>query len=340
LYFKDNIERFVREILHKNHLFLQIRLQKLGTLLFIIKFDGYIVGKSNNQAGLGMSVQTKITNFKPLNTGKNEPHQNELEKAIYQSNFIRKHFDFYQWQEQYVNKFIPHNVLIAAWGDFDKGSLQFDICSSIPEIHHQQVISGCNEVSPLMSALFKKWEDNDDKWFFHEEFKIWDLGIEFLPSDKIMNELLAMRTVLVYGFRDKRSNTNVLYAFLNSHLMCETQTSTLSAIMPHLDAALRGVDCLPESKKSKADARPVMWMISERETSVLNLVVKGQTNIEVAKELFISINTVKNHLKNIYKKMHVSSRTEAVSKYLQASKSNENVVVNDHNIHHLSINIK
>ena len=88
---------------------------------------------------------------------------NTLSETIYQSNFVRKHFDFYQWQQQYVNKFIPHNVLIAAWGDVTAGTLQFDICSSIPEIHNQHLISGCDEVNPLMSALFKKWENNDDK---------------------------------------------------------------------------------------------------------------------------------------------------------------------------------
>jgi len=271
-------------------------------------------------------------------TGINAPESglNVLSETIYQSNFIQKHVDFYQWQQQYVNKFIPHNVLIAAWGDFDKGSLKFDICSSIPEIHNQQLSSGCNEINPLMSALFKKWENNDDKWFFQEEFKLRELGIDLLPADKIMSELLAMRTVLVYGFRDKRSNTNVLYAFLNSHLMYETQTSALSAIMPHLDAALRRVECLPENDESKVDIAPILSMISERESAVLNLVIQGQTNTIIAEHLFISVNTVKNHLKNIYKKMGVSSRAQAVAKYLETSNSVESSKPNN-NVHTLSV---
>jgi len=261
---------------------------------------------------------------------------NMLSETIYQSNFVRKHFDFYQWQQQYVNKFIPHNVLIAAWGDFDRGSLQFDICSSIPEIHNQQLSNGCDEVNPLMSALFKKWENNDDKWFFQDEFKLWELGLDFSAKDKLMTELLAMRTVLVYGFRDKRSNTNVLYAFLNSHLMYETQTSALSAIMPHLDAALRRVECLPENKESKVSIAPIHRLISEREAAVLNLVIQGETNIIIAEHLFISINTVKNHLKNIYKKMGVSSRAQAVARYLKTSNSTEIVESKNNNIHTLS----
>ncbi len=270
-------------------------------------------------------------------TGVNAPESglNILSETIYQSNFIRKHFDFYQWQQQYVNKFIPHNVLIAAWGDFDKGSLQFDISSSIPEIHNQQLSNGCDEVNPLMSALFKKWENNDDKWFFQDEFKIWELGLDFSPKDKLMTELLAMRTVLVYGFRDKRSHTNVLYAFLNSHLMYETQTSALSAIMPHLDAALRRVECLPANNESQVDIAPILGLISEREASVLNLVIQGETNTVIAEHLFISVNTVKNHLKNIYKKMGVSGRAQAVAKYLETSKKIESSKLKN-NVHKLS----
>ena len=259
-----------------------------------------------------------------------------LSETIYQSNFVRKHLDFYQWQQQYVSKFIPHNVLIAAWGDFAKGTLQFDICSSIPEIHSQQLSSGCNEVNSFMSALYRKWENNNDKWFFHDEFKLWELDLDFSAEDKIMTELLAMRTVLVYGFRDKRSNTNVLYAFLNSHPMYETQTSVLSAIMPHLDAALRRVDCLPENNDSSVAIAPILNMISEREAAVLNLVVQGETNTIIAKHLFISVNTVKNHLKNIYKKMGVSSRAQAVAKYLKNSNLTE-TVKSKNNIHTLSV---
>ena len=259
-----------------------------------------------------------------------------LSETIYQSNFVRKHFDFYQWQQNYVNKFIPHNVLISAWGDFGKGDLQFDVCSSIPEIHQQQLNNGCSEMNPLMSALFQKWEDNEDKWFFQEEFKLWELGLDFSADDKILTELLAMRSVLVYGFRDKRSNTNVLYAFLNSHLMYETQTSALSAIMPHLDAALRRVDCLPENNSSKVNTSPILRILSEREAAVLNLLVQGKSNPAISKKLYISVNTVKNHLKNIYKKMSVTTRAEAVAKYLEVPKP---TVINEiaNNVNRVSV---
>ena len=261
---------------------------------------------------------------------------NALSETIYQSNFIKKHFDFYQWQQQHVNKFIPHNVLIAAWGDFNQGNLEFDVCSSIPEIHNQQYTNGCDELKPLMTALFSKWEKNNDRWFFMEEFKLRDLGLEASSSDKIMTELLPMRSVLVYGFRDKRTNTNIVYAFLNSHLMYETQTSTLSAIMPHLDAALRRVDCLPAAQNVPESTTSILKRISEREFAVLELVAQGKTNTVIAAELFISVNTVKNHLKNIFKKMKVTSRAQAVAEYLNEA-TPLGVSASMNNVHMLSV---
>jgi DNA-binding NarL/FixJ family response regulator len=52
--------------------------------------------------------------------------------------------------------------------------------------------------------------------------------------------------------------------------------------------------------------------LTDREMEVLKLVAQGLNNRDIAKELFISENTVKNHIRNILEKLHLHSRMEAV----------------------------
>jgi DNA-binding NarL/FixJ family response regulator len=52
--------------------------------------------------------------------------------------------------------------------------------------------------------------------------------------------------------------------------------------------------------------------LTDREMEVLKLVARGMNNRDIAKELFISENTVKNHVRNILEKLQIHSRMEAV----------------------------
>jgi DNA-binding NarL/FixJ family response regulator len=52
--------------------------------------------------------------------------------------------------------------------------------------------------------------------------------------------------------------------------------------------------------------------LTDRELEVLKLVAQGMSNREIAGQLFISENTVKNHVRNILEKLHLHSRMEAV----------------------------
>lgn len=57
--------------------------------------------------------------------------------------------------------------------------------------------------------------------------------------------------------------------------------------------------------------------LSDREISVLNLLSDGYNYQEIAETLFIAVDTVRHHIRNIYKKLHVHSQSEAVAKAIR-----------------------
>ena len=59
--------------------------------------------------------------------------------------------------------------------------------------------------------------------------------------------------------------------------------------------------------------------VSKREHDILDLIVKGKKNKEIASQLFMSEQTVKAHITRIFKKFNVVSRTQLVSQILNAS---------------------
>ncbi len=70
----------------------------------------------------------------------------------------------------------------------------------------------------------------------------------------------------------------------------------------------------PPSKPSEESA---LEQLTEREWEALKLTAKGYTNQEIAQELVLSVRTVQSHLSNVFSKMQVGSRTEAVVQALQ-----------------------
>jgi NarL family two-component system response regulator LiaR len=61
-------------------------------------------------------------------------------------------------------------------------------------------------------------------------------------------------------------------------------------------------------------AQPLVEPLSERELEVLGLIADGLTNREIADRLFIAYGTVKRHINNIYGKLQVRHRTEAIAR--------------------------
>jgi transcriptional regulator EpsA len=130
--------------------------------------------------------------------------------------------------------------------------------------------------------------------------------------------LRGMHSLLLHGISDKRGQHDCLYVIFSSQEGFNHSTlSAMEILLPYLDNALRRVAPLPRHCPAPllpASAYGEDFGLSERETEIMGWVRKGKTNAEIGSILCISSYTVKNHLHQIFRKLDVYNRMQAVSK--------------------------
>jgi DNA-binding NarL/FixJ family response regulator len=86
------------------------------------------------------------------------------------------------------------------------------------------------------------------------------------------------------------------------------------ALMDSIRRVYAGETCIPPNLAAKLADRVSGETLSAREIEVLQRIAAGKSNKEIGAELFISEGTVKTHVKSIFSKLDVMSRTEAVAR--------------------------
>lgn len=75
----------------------------------------------------------------------------------------------------------------------------------------------------------------------------------------------------------------------------------------------RGETCIPPPLAAKLASRMSGEALTSRELDVLQLLARGRSNKEIGSDLFISETTVKTHVRSVFTKLNVMSRTEAIA---------------------------
>jgi LuxR family maltose regulon positive regulatory protein len=82
----------------------------------------------------------------------------------------------------------------------------------------------------------------------------------------------------------------------------------------HASYALSLLEAAGEAAVATLAPQPLIEPLSERELEVLRRVAAGYSNREIAQDLVVAVSTVKRHISNVYGKLEVGSRTQAVAK--------------------------
>lgn len=145
-------------------------------------------------------------------------------------------------------------------------------------------------------------------------------GIEGIPI--IKEKYPDLKIIMLTVFDD---NNNVFRAILsgaNGYLLKKTPPKKLLQAIE--DAVSGGTPMTPAIAtkvitlfKKFVPAQRNDFDLSIREKQVLNLVIDGFDNSTIAEKLFISKETVRNHIRHIYQKLHVHSKSQAVVKAIR-----------------------
>lgn len=230
---------------------------------------------------------------------------------------LERHVDLLHWLQGDVQRYLPHDIFLAGWGDFQEGSVRHDILSPLPGARSYS--AGTDSLPFLLGKFHDRWQVAGRRPCALD-FRTFEylLGSASLPGS-FTSELRRMRSVLIHGFCDERGGHDCLYVLLSTgDVPVEPAGTALRVLMPFIDTALRQVRHLPQQRA--AVAKPARSLpedtsgLSERETQIMAWVAMGKTNSEIGTILNISGFTVKNHMQRIFQKLNVYSRAQAVSK--------------------------
>jgi len=244
-----------------------------------------------------------------------------LIRIISRAALINRHQDIYLWLAGELQQFLPHQVLISAWGDFARGKLSFDVASGIPGVRTSH-LARCR-IDEFVGECYRQWQAGGQQ---PRLINPADLGLlQGRCSCALHGALRQMRSVLVHGVRDKRSGEESLYIALNSGFFSadpgnDRWLSLINALVAQIDSAFRKVAPFPLNSTAPASPAPLNGggELSRREREILAALACGKTNIDIAAALDISPYTVKNHVQRIFRKIGVRNRTQAATQYQHA----------------------
>jgi transcriptional regulator EpsA len=259
------------------------------------------------------------------------PELTSFLRVVQDSLTVRRHIDLFHWLHGDLQKFLPHDILIAAWGDFYLGLVHLDVLSFLPGMRTTEVDR--EDILPFILGMFARWMDSERAPFTMQintetfQFKTGQ------PETDLEKGIMHMRSCLVQGIKDERGRHDCLYVALSSGRTIDPIASrSMELLLPYIDSALRQVAHLPvqypdlPELKSDVDAdedfleSPSMQErgetgLSLREQEIMHWVCMGKTNPEIGQILDISYFTVKNHLQRMFRKLDVMNRAQAVAKF-------------------------
>ena len=139
---------------------------------------------------------------------------------------------------------------------------------------------------------------------------------------EIRKHFPQMKVIMLTVFEDDENIFKAIKAGANGYLL---KKDSPQKILDAIEAVVNGefpmngmiaakiLDCFQQMQKRNSDFEE--FNLTSREREILSLLIKGYSYKELAAALFISVETLNSHVKNIYRKLDIHSRSELAAKY-------------------------
>ena len=154
-----------------------------------------------------------------------------------------------------------------------------------------------------------------DLWNSHRpDVALLDLRMPQLNGVGVIREIrdldVSARVVVHTTYNTDEEIYQAVKAGAKAYLLKDAPLEELLNVIRKVHA---GETCIPPALGAKLAARMSGDALTSREVDVLKRLARGRSNKEIATDLFISETTVKTHVRNVFTKLKVMSRTEAMA---------------------------
>jgi DNA-binding NarL/FixJ family response regulator len=185
---------------------------------------------------------------------------------------------------------------------------------------HTTVVAGLTSIIDMQSDMsvvaeasngletVEQWQKN------RPDVTIVDLRMPKMDGVGVIDEIrqrdASARIIILTTYDSENDIYRAIKAGAKGYLLKDARREEL---LDCIRKVSRGETCLPQALAERLAAGVSGEILTGRELGVLTLLARGKSNKEIGANLFISESTVKGHLRNIFTKLNVLSRTEAIA---------------------------
>jgi DNA-binding NarL/FixJ family response regulator len=189
---------------------------------------------------------------------------------------------------------------------------------------HTSVLAGLSSIigmQPDMVVVAEAENGRQAVELWHQQrpdVTLLDLRMPVLDGVGVIDELRQQETCAKFVILTTYDSDNDIYRAIKAgakgYLLKDARREVL---LDCIRKVSRGETCIPPALVEKLASGMRGETLTRREVEVLALLVRGRSNKEIGAKLFISETTVKGHLRSVFTKLNVLSRTEATTTALR-----------------------